>query len=161
MPIDPSKLRIHGETARLIIANAHQVLRYKYRGTPLWALVKDLTGHGSGYSQEICLSADYDPDQMCGVAHLKDVDKQSKIQFPDTNKPGHNKMHNTAALDRMIARKNEQLEQSASAEAGRLIDTITALQAANKRNNETIEDCRKQLKELQVQQVDRASILGE
>lgn len=160
--IDESLLRMSGENARIIIKNAHAILRYKYRGIELWVMVRDITGHGSGYAHAICASANLSPVQMCGVARLKDdIDPQIKIQFPDTNKPGHNKMHNTAQLDKLIARKNEQLEHEAAQNAGYIIDQITSLQAANANNNKRIEELRKQLKELEVKQVDRASILGD
>lgn len=163
--IDESLLRMSGENARIIIKNTHQILRYKYRGVPLWVMVRDISGHGSGYSAEICRSANLDPEQMSGVAHLKDFkDPQASINFPDTNKPGekeHNKMSNTATLDKIIARKNEQLEQQAAHNAGYIIDQITNLQTENINNNKRIEELRKQLKELEVRTVDRASILGE
>ncbi len=66
------ELRISGESARIIIKNAYIMLRRKNRGLPLWSLVGALTSHGSGYSIEICRSAQLDPHQICGPAKLKD-----------------------------------------------------------------------------------------
>jgi hypothetical protein len=67
-----SELRISGETARIIIVNCHALLRHKFRRTPLWSMVSQITGHGSGYSWEICKSANLDGGQNCGVERLKD-----------------------------------------------------------------------------------------
>lgn len=47
------------------------MLRHRYRKTPLWAMVSDITSHGSTYSVEICLQAGYDPNQNCGSEKLK------------------------------------------------------------------------------------------
>ncbi len=66
-------LRISGETARIIIKNSHVLLRHKMRRSPLWSMVGQITGHGSGYSWQICESANLDPGQNCGVAHLRDL----------------------------------------------------------------------------------------
>lgn len=62
---------ISGKRLACLIANCHRLLRHKYRKTPLWAMVRDITSHGSTYSVEICLQAGYDPNQNCGVAKLK------------------------------------------------------------------------------------------
>lgn len=63
-------LRISGEPARIFIMNSHSMLKQKFANSPLWSLVGQLTGHGSGYSIEICKSANLDPMQMCGRAEL-------------------------------------------------------------------------------------------
>ena len=68
-----SELRISGETARIIILNTHSLLRHKFRGIVLWSLVSHITGHGSGYSYQICETANLDPNQKCGVERLKDL----------------------------------------------------------------------------------------
>jgi len=65
-------MRISGETARIIIINCHHLLRTKFKNTPLWSIVGSITGHGSGYSSEICKSANLDPDQLCQRKTLKD-----------------------------------------------------------------------------------------
>lgn len=65
------ELLIQGETARLIILNVHRIVRHKFRRIPLWSLVSDVTGHGSGYSYDICLSANLDPNQYAGASNLK------------------------------------------------------------------------------------------
>lgn len=64
-------LRMSGNNAKIIIEGAHRMLRQKYRDLALWCLVHDLTGHGSGYSQEICVSAGLDPHQNAGLKNLK------------------------------------------------------------------------------------------
>jgi len=67
-----SELRISGDTARLIIANVHGFAPRRFRGSPLWSLVSHITGHGCGFSQEICISANLDPHQRCGSGRLAD-----------------------------------------------------------------------------------------
>ncbi len=62
---------ISGQRLTTMISCAHRLLRSRYRGSPLWALVSDLTGHGSTISAEICQQAGYDPCQPCGSKMLK------------------------------------------------------------------------------------------
>lgn len=69
----PAELRLSGETGRIVIINAQAMLRRRYNKTPLWCLVSDLTGHGSGYSIQICRSANLDPMQNCGAKQLLDL----------------------------------------------------------------------------------------
>lgn len=64
------ELRISGETAHSIIVNVHGFAPRKFRNSPLWSLVSHITGHGCGFSQEICISANLDPHQLCGVKGL-------------------------------------------------------------------------------------------
>lgn len=64
-----------GKNARMIIINCHTYLGRKFKGSPLWSLVSSITGHGSGYSYEICVSANLDPMQPCSVKELKDFVK--------------------------------------------------------------------------------------
>jgi hypothetical protein len=78
-PIQPSELRLTGETARVVIVNCHSLLRHKYRRFPLWSLVGDITGHGSGYSIEVCKSAGLDPNQLCGGQRLIRTSKPEAI----------------------------------------------------------------------------------
>lgn len=66
-------LRMHGTNARIIIINCHAMLRHKFKQVPLWSLVGNITGHGSGNSIEICRSANLDPNQSAGVQQLQDV----------------------------------------------------------------------------------------
>lgn len=66
-----TELRMSGSNARTIIINCHAIMRNKFRGSLLWVLVSHITGHGSGYSVEICKSANLDPFQTCGVNHLR------------------------------------------------------------------------------------------
>lgn len=81
------ELLISGQTARIIIKNAHALLRYKCRKSPLWSMVSSITGHGSGYSWEICVSANLDPGQDCGVAHLKDYSPNIQTQTGGATPP--------------------------------------------------------------------------
>lgn len=67
------ELCIEGTVARTIIINCHALMRMKYRGLPLWSMVRHITGHGSGKSAEICRSANLDPHQECGLKTLKDL----------------------------------------------------------------------------------------
>lgn len=75
-PLDEARgsahLRMYGENARTIIINCHSMLRNKFKGVQLWSMVSHITGHGSGYSYEICWSANLDPMQPCGVSQLRD-----------------------------------------------------------------------------------------
>ena len=62
---------IAGKRLAVLISNCHRKLRHQYRRSPLWAMVSDITGHGSTYSVEICLQCGYDPNQNCGLENLK------------------------------------------------------------------------------------------
>jgi chaperonin cofactor prefoldin len=64
-------------------------------------------------------------------------------------------------LNKIIDQKNEQLEQDAVGQAQRLIDTITSLQLQRVSLDLKISEARKQLKEIEVTQVDAKAILGE
>lgn len=66
-------LRMSGENAREIIRNCHALLKNTHRGRVLWSMVSEITGHGSGYSIEICKSAKLDPFQYIGKGALKDL----------------------------------------------------------------------------------------
>ena len=68
---DSSHLRMSGENARIIITNCHAVMRRRFRGTQLWGMVAQITGHGSGYSADICKTAGLDPMQPCGAKRLR------------------------------------------------------------------------------------------
>ena len=74
-----AELRLHGQNGRIVILNAHALLRHRYRRLPLWSMVGHLTGHGSGYSVEICRSANLDPMQVCGVKQLRDYAPNSGV----------------------------------------------------------------------------------
>ena len=73
MLLSGSRLRIEGENARTIIRNCHTLLRREYKKVQLWVLVRDITGHGMGYSIKVCESAGLDPRQCCGGT-LTEVD---------------------------------------------------------------------------------------
>lgn len=67
------ELLIHGKAARAIIINVKNIIWRKYSKIPLWSLVADITGHGSGYSISICLSANLNPHQTITAKPLKDA----------------------------------------------------------------------------------------
>ena len=71
-PTHCSELRMTGENARSIILNCHALMRGKFRQVPLWSMVGKITGHGSGNSAAICISANLDPHQSAGVKTLRD-----------------------------------------------------------------------------------------
>ena len=64
---------IKGQRLTVLIANAHRLLRLRYRNSPLWGLVSDLTGYGSTSSAALCRAAGYDPHQQCRVKILKGI----------------------------------------------------------------------------------------
>ncbi len=65
-------LRISGEVARAIIINVKNLVYRQYKKAQLWSLVSDITGHGSGYSRDVCKSANLDPNQLITARPLKD-----------------------------------------------------------------------------------------
>lgn len=68
---------MRGQEARVIIKNIHAIARRKFHGVPLWSLVSSITGHGSGYSIEICNSAGLDPHQLIKGSHLRDTETKT------------------------------------------------------------------------------------
>lgn len=58
-----NELLITGEAARTVIKNAAKITR-KFKGSPLWYLVSQITGHGCGNSIKICKSANLDPNEI-------------------------------------------------------------------------------------------------
>jgi len=80
-PAAGSELRIQGAQARLIIKNVHALVRHKFRGASLWSLVGQITGHGSGYSYDICKSANLNPNQCCGGKELVDDVPNDKLTY--------------------------------------------------------------------------------
>lgn len=71
-PSTCSSHAITGSRLRVLIINAHRLLGRKYRGSPLWSLVSDLTGHGCTVSTEICQSVNLAPCQPCGGKELRE-----------------------------------------------------------------------------------------
>lgn len=47
---------VEARSQETILRNAFSRLKHvrSYRGMHLWSMIGDLTGHGSGYSQQIC-----------------------------------------------------------------------------------------------------------
>lgn len=70
------ELRMTGEAARDIIINCHALLWRRLRRCPMWSLVSRITGHGSGYSIEICRSAGLDPFQVITSERPREVVKE-------------------------------------------------------------------------------------
>lgn len=68
----PEALSISGRRMETLIRNAHRLLGKRYKQTPLWAIVADLTGHGSTISGQMCSAANLDPCQPCSNKKLKD-----------------------------------------------------------------------------------------
>lgn len=56
---------------RCVIENCKRKLYRRYRGEALWVLVRDITGHGSGVSRDICKVCGFDPDQNISSKPLK------------------------------------------------------------------------------------------
>jgi hypothetical protein len=73
-----SELLISGDVARRILINVHAAMWRRYRGLELWVLARDITGHGSGYSQEICRSAGLEPNQRIGKTSLREIAPNAK-----------------------------------------------------------------------------------
>lgn len=48
---------------KLVLKNAHRLLRRHYKGVPLWSFISEMSGHGSGYSAEICKAIGWDAHQ--------------------------------------------------------------------------------------------------
>lgn len=48
---------------KLVLTNAHKLLRRRYKNVPLWSFISDLTGHGSGYSSDLCKACGWNADQ--------------------------------------------------------------------------------------------------
>ena len=71
-------LRISGDVARTIIINVKNLVYRQYRITPLWCMVSDITGHGYGYSKDVCKSANLDPQQLVTARPLKDCDTKDE-----------------------------------------------------------------------------------
>lgn len=51
---------------RIIVENAHRLLGKRYKSSPLWSLVSDLTGHGSSMSCNLLKGCGVAPCQPCG-----------------------------------------------------------------------------------------------
>ncbi len=62
---------ISGARLQVLIVNAHTLLRHNYRRTPLWVMIRDLTGAGSSTSMELCRQLCLDPHGACGGYSLK------------------------------------------------------------------------------------------
>lgn len=76
----PSKL-LDGRSREDILRNAfHEMRRMRYwRGSTLWSWVGAVTGHGSGYSLQICVELGWDPDMRITPT----------ARLPDRNAPQH------------------------------------------------------------------------
>lgn len=63
----PSQL-LDGRSREMILRNvfAHMKGLPRWRGTYLWSWIGSVTGHGCGYSTQICHEMGWDPDMMIG-----------------------------------------------------------------------------------------------
>lgn len=64
---------VSGARMRTIVVNAHRLIGKKYKSSPLWGLVSDLTGHGSTMSANLCTSVNLKPCQPCSVKELERI----------------------------------------------------------------------------------------
>jgi len=65
-----------------MIANAIGAMsRERRRGVPLWSLVRDICGVGSGSAHEICRELGWDPDAK-GVASLPTPKQSKPVRLP-------------------------------------------------------------------------------
>jgi hypothetical protein len=54
------------ERQRCCLVNAINMMTKRHkRSVPLWSLVGEITGHGSGYSILICVANKWNPNQQC------------------------------------------------------------------------------------------------
>lgn len=89
-----SEYKIEGARLHTLICNAQRLLGKRYKKSPLWSLVSDLTGHGSTISTEICQQCGIDPGQPCDSKYLKKLSSsveaaQSEESLSSINKaPG-------------------------------------------------------------------------
>ena len=51
---------------KLMIVNAHALIKSKYKNRVLWAFIADICGVGSTSACEICRECGWNPDQDCG-----------------------------------------------------------------------------------------------
>jgi hypothetical protein len=72
-----------------LLRNAHRLCKAKYRGVPLWAFVRDLTGHGSTVSIAVCHALGWNPHES-GAKTLPPRHIESVVVPPDAITPdGH------------------------------------------------------------------------
>lgn len=62
-PLVKKDYRMSGADAACIIRNVVQLIGSKAYGRPLYFVVSEMTGHGSTYAVDICLSANLNPTQ--------------------------------------------------------------------------------------------------
>lgn len=53
---------------KLVLCNAHRLLRKQFKNMPLWSFISEMTGHGSNYSASLCLQLGWNPDQDASIA---------------------------------------------------------------------------------------------
>ncbi len=63
MPEWPIPTPMHA-TLRQVIRNCGTPAKRPRTGRPRWSVVRQVTGHGSGYSAELCRWAGVDPDEL-------------------------------------------------------------------------------------------------
>lgn len=57
-------LPLPNERMKCVVVNVVRMLPARELRVPLWSIVSHMTGHGSGYSVEICKELDLDPNQI-------------------------------------------------------------------------------------------------
>ena len=98
----PSNLLQTLRPKRLLL-NAHSKMRNKYRRIPLWSFVSDVTGHGSGYSSQICHECGWVPDQDGSKPLVWDDTNPSEPSIPSL-------AAENAALREQVAKLREALK---------------------------------------------------
>jgi hypothetical protein len=69
VPNAPSRSQLlDGRSRESLLRNAYRMCRRSrlWRGIILWAWVSEVTGHGSGYSEQICRELGWDPNMRVG-----------------------------------------------------------------------------------------------
>lgn len=52
---------------RFMITSMHRKVRADYAQRPLWTFIREITGHGCGYSCEICIKNGWNPEQDASI----------------------------------------------------------------------------------------------
>jgi len=63
----------------LIILHSRFGKKAKWKGSPLWTFISDITAHGSTYSCDICHALGWNPHQDCALANLRNEDNRPEL----------------------------------------------------------------------------------
>lgn len=60
---------LDGRSREIILRNTFNAMKHwrEWRGRNLWSWVGAVTGHGSGYSEQICKELGWDPEMRIGA----------------------------------------------------------------------------------------------